>query len=52
MEHLISKLIANPFMVSTLVISFTVCMVMFRARVKREDSPGYQRPDKESFNND
>ena len=46
MGHIIQRLMDNPFMVSVLVIAFTLSMLAFRRRVKRESSPDHKRPQK------
>jgi hypothetical protein len=44
MEQLIDKILANPVADAIFLVAFVISMLMYRRRVKRENSPDYVRP--------
>lgn len=43
-QHLIDRVMAEPFMATVMAVAFIVCMALFRARVKRENRADYKPP--------
>jgi len=44
MEHMLLRLISEPFMTLALPVTFLLSMILYRRRVKREQSADYRRP--------
>ena len=44
MERFLQRVLEEPVMVALMAICFTLSILAFLARVKRENSPGYRKP--------